>query len=505
MHIHDHALAKPEAPAVVMDDGEALSFRALDRGSIALANHFMALGLQRGDVVSIVMENRPEYFVVVWAALRYGLYLTPINWHLKRDEVRHIIDDSDSKLLVSSEALDALADEVCANTGCALRVSVGDNAIWQAIVEAMHGPVPVAARFDETEGLIMYYSSGTTGKPKGIKRKMLFPPLGTPAPVEAYIRTAYGVGPDTVYLSPAPQYHAAPLNWCLAVQRSGGALVVMRKFDPVRVLQLIREHRVTHAQFVPTMFVRMLKLQPEDREGHDFASLRVAVHAAAPCPPEVKRDMLRWWGPVIHEYYGGSESNGVTALGPEDWIAKPGSVGRAVLGQLHICDADGNELPAGEIGDVYFSGMPDFHYHKDPEKTRAAYNRHGWSTLGDIGYVDADGYLFLTDRQAFMIISGGVNIYPQEIENLLVTHPSVMDVAVVGVPHAEFGEEVVAVVQLRDPSAASEALKQDLAQFCRDQLAGFKCPRRFVFDEALPRMPNGKLLKRLIKSQLGAA
>jgi long-chain acyl-CoA synthetase len=246
----------------------------------------------------------------------------------------------------------------------------------------------------------------------------------------------------------------------------------------------------------------MLKLADERRAAHDLSSLRLAIHAAAPCPPEVKRAMLAWWGPLIHEYYAGSESNGLTGLTPEEWLRKPGSVGRTIVGQLHVCDAEGNEVAPGETGDIYFSGLPDFEYHKDPVKTRKAYNRHGWSTLGDIGHVDDEGYLFLTDRQAFMIISGGVNIYPQEIENLLVTHPAVMDVAVVGAPNPEFGEEVVAVIQLRDPSAAGAALQAELAAFCKQHLAGYKCPRRIVFDAQLPRMPNGKLLKRLIRTQL---
>jgi long-chain acyl-CoA synthetase len=500
MHIHDHALAIPDRAAVVMDDGETLSFGALDRASIALANRFRMLGLQRGDVLALMLENRPEYFIVVWAALRYGLYLTPINWHLKPIEVRHIVEDSDARLLVCSTALAGMADEASRGTACALRLTIGDNAEWRAIAAC---PDATAA-FEETEGMILYYSSGTTGYPKGIKRAMQYPPLGTPAPVDGFVRGRYGVDAQSVYLSPAPQYHAAPLNWCIAVQRCGGTVVVMRKFEPVRALQLIEQYRVTHAQFVPTMFVRMLKL-PDAQRDADLSSLRVAVHAAAPCPPEVKHAMLRWWGPIIHEYYGGSESNGVTALGPEEWLQHPGSVGRAVLGEVHICDDDGNELQPDETGAVYFSGLPDFHYHKDPEKTRKAYNRHGWSTLGDIGHVDHDGYLYLTDRQAFMIISGGVNIYPQEIENLLITHPAVMDVGVIGLPHPDFGEEVVAVVQLRDPPATDGMLTQALDAHCRAQLAGFKCPRRYVFDDALPRMPNGKLLKRLIREKLLAA
>lgn len=505
MHIQDHSRNRPHAPAVVMDDGKSLSFRALDHGSIALANRFSARGLQRGDVMAIVLENRPEYFVAVWAGLRLGLYVVPINWHLKEEEVRHIVVDSEAKLLLTSAMHAALVATATAATRCSLQVSVDQPGDWAEVAAAMRSEDPVIPRFEQTEGQIMYYSSGTTGKPKGIKRAMQYPALGTPPAIDGFIGRHYGVSADTVYLSPAPQYHAAPLNWCLAIQRCGGRLVVMRKFEPLDVLRLIQEHRVTHAQFVPTMFIRMLKLAPEQRAAFDLSSLRVAVHAAAPCPPETKQQMMSWWGPILHEYYGGSESNGVTAIGPQEWLRHPGSVGRAVLGVLHICDADGKELPPGETGDVYFSGLPDFQYHKDPEKTRAAYNRHGWSTLGDIGYVDPEGFLYLTDRQAFMIISGGVNIYPQEIENLLVGHPQVLDAAVVGVPHAEFGEEVVAVIQLREPAQKGEGLAQELVEYCRARLAGFKCPRRVIFDDALPRLPNGKLLKRLIKERLLAA
>ncbi len=300
-------------------------------------------------------------------------------------------------------------------------------------------------------------------------------------------------------------YHAAPLGWCMAILRGGGHIVCMTHFDAAESLRLIAKHRITHGQFVPTMFVRMLKLPDDERDAHDVSSLKVAVHAAAPCPPDVKRAMFAWWGPVLHEYYGGSEVNGMCAVGPQDWLTHPGSVGKAVLGVAHICDDEGRELPQGETGAVYFSGMPPFEYFKDPEKTRSAYNAQGWSTLGDIGYLDAEGYLYLTDRKAFMIISGGVNIYPQEVENALIGHAAVMDVAVIGVPHAELGEEVLAAVQLRDASQASEALKAELIAFCREHIAHFKCPRRVEFDADLPRLPNGKLLKRLIKTRYTTA
>jgi len=504
MHIALHAQQRPNDPAITMSDGRVLSFRQLDNGSIALANRFHALGLRRGDVIAVLMENRLEYLLTTWAAQRMGLYYTPINWHLKPDEVAYIVADSEARVMVTSAMHRETAARTSVGTACTQTINV-DDADWHDVQAAIESPTAQEAIHEPTEGQTMFYSSGTTGKPKGIKRALDGRPFATPSPLDKFLAAFYGIDGGTRYLSPAPMYHAAPLGWCMGILRAGGHIVCMTHFDAVESLRLIAQHKVTHGQFVPTMFVRMLKLTDAERGAHDMSSLKVAVHAAAPCPPDVKRAMFAWWGPILHEYYGGSEVNGMCAVGPQDWLTHQGSVGKAVLGLAHVCDDEGNELPQGETGAIYFSGMPPFEYFKDPEKTRGAYNAQGWSTLGDIGYMDPDGFVFLTDRKAFMIISGGVNVYPQEVENVLIGHPAVMDVAVIGVPHPELGEEVLAAVQLREASLASDALKAELIAFCRASIAHFKCPRRVEFDPDLPRLPNGKLLKRLIKNRYSAA
>jgi acyl-CoA synthetase (AMP-forming)/AMP-acid ligase II len=345
------------------------------------------------------------------------------------------------------------------------------------------------------------YSSGTTGRPKGVKVALTGKPAGTPPALQLLVQGLYKAGENAVYLSPAPLYHAAPLRFNLAIQRLGGTCVVMDQFDAVEALRLIEKYRATHSQWVPTMFVRMLKLPADERRRYDVSSLQVAIHAAAPCPIPVKEQMIEWWGPVLHEYYAGTEGNGFCAIDSEQWLTHKGSVGRALQGKVHILDDEGNELPTGEIGTIYFGEGAEFEYHNDPEKTAASRSKEGHTTLGDVGYVDEEGFLYLTDRKSFMIISGGVNIYPQEIENLLITHPKVADVAVIGVPNEEFGEEVKAVVQPMDMSEAAPALAQELLDFCRANLSHVKCPRSVDFDAELPRYPTGKLLKRLLRER----
>jgi long-chain acyl-CoA synthetase len=345
----------------------------------------------------------------------------------------------------------------------------------------------------------MLYSSGTTGRPKGVRRPLTGLPIDAPNALSMLTQAFYGLGPDSRYLSPAPLYHAAPLRWTMAVQGFGGAVYVMEKFDPEGYLAAVERHRINCSQLVPTMFVRMLKLPEAVRAKYDISSMKMAVHAAAPCPVAVKQQMMAWWGPVVYEYYAGTEGNGFCHVGPEDWLAHPGTVGKCVLGELKICNEEGDEVPAGTEGTVFFAGGPEFSYHNAPEKTAESRNKHGWTTLGDVGYVDADGYLFLTDRKAFMIISGGVNIYPQEVENLLVTHPRVADAAVFGVPNEEFGEEVKAAIQPVDMAEAGPALAEELLAFCRQHLSAVKCPRSIDFHAELPRHPTGKLYKRLLR------
>jgi fatty-acyl-CoA synthase len=356
---------------------------------------------------------------------------------------------------------------------------------------------------DESEGREMLYSSGTTGQPKGVRKTLPATPLGHPsaAPVQIAMGLAAAeVGPGCVYLSPAPLYHSAPLVYCMSMLRLGATVVIMENFDAAACLELIERLAVTHAQFVPTMFVRMLKLPEAERTGYDLSSLRYAIHAAAPCPVDIKRQMLEWWGPIIHEYYAGTEDIGSTWITASEWLAHPGSVGRP-LSPAHIVGPDGEELEPGREGTVYFEGGRPFEYHNDPEKTASITDSRGWRTLGDVGLLDDDGYLYLTDRQAHMIISGGVNIYPQEAENVLSGHPDVVDVAVFGVPDAEMGEAVKAVVQLVDPSSAGPDLESDLIDYCKSQLASYKCPRTVDFATELPRDPNGKLYKRLLRER----
>ena len=361
---------------------------------------------------------------------------------------------------------------------------------------------PVA---DEREGDLILYSSGTTGRPKGIRRRLTGRPMDLDQDATAPFLQAIGFGAGDVYLSPAPLYHAAPIHWTMAAHRLGGTVVVMEHFDAEEALRLIERHRVTHVNMVPTMFVRMLKLDPAVRARYDMSSLRQVIHAAAPCPVEVKRAMIDWWGPIISEFYSSSEGAGATFVDSAEWLARPGTVGRATVGTLHILDDDGVEQPPGEIGTIWAEGAPQrFEYLNDEAKTLEQRNDRGWVTVGDVGYLDADGYLFLTDRKAYMIISGGVNIYPQEAEDVLLGHPQVRDAAVFGVPDADLGERVHAVVEPMSIDDARPELAADLIDFCRARLAHYKCPRSVDFTERLPRSDTGKLYKRLLKDEYWA-
>jgi fatty-acyl-CoA synthase len=348
----------------------------------------------------------------------------------------------------------------------------------------------------------MLYSSGTTGRPKGVRVALPEDPdIAAVSVLATLAQGLYGFGPDTIYLSPAPMYHAAPLRWCMTVHRLGGTVIMMQHFDPIAALALIERYRVNASQWVPTHFVRMLKLPEADRLAHNVSSMRAAIHAAAPCPVPVKEAMIAWWGPVIYEYYAGSEGNGFTSITSEQWLAHKGSVGKPAYGIAHICGEDGEELPAGNEGLIYFEGGGQFAYHNDPAKTAEASNAMGWTTLGDIGRLDEEGFLYLTDRKSFMIISGGVNIYPQEIENRIITHPKVADVAVIGGPDPDMGERVIAVVQPADMADAGPALAEELTAWCRAELSGVKTPRQIDFTAELPRHATGKLYKRLLRDR----
>jgi acyl-CoA synthetase (AMP-forming)/AMP-acid ligase II len=449
------------------------------------------------------MENRLEYLPVLWGAHYAGLYYTAISSRLTTEELGYIIEDSGSRAFLSSPYMaDSIAGIGETLDRLDLKLSIGgDLPGFTPFEEALtaHPAEPLA---DRVEALPMLYSSGTTGRPKGVKPKLTGDPLGTGEGLTGLIRVLFGGNNDSVYLSPAPLYHSAPLRYCTQFHRVGATVVVMDRFDAEGALAAIEKYRVTHSQWVPTMFVRMLKIEEAKRKAYDTSSLVFAVHAAAPCPIAIKEQMLDWWGPIVHEYYAGTEGNGFCYASPQDWLSHKGTVGKAVSGELHIVDDDGNEVETGNEGGVYFgSGLQEFEYHNDPEKTAAGRLSNGWSTLGDIGRVDEDGFLYLTDRKANMIISGGVNIYPQETENVLTVHPKVQDVAVFGIPNVDFGEEVKAVVQPLDPSQAGEALERELIAYCREHLADVKCPRSIDFREELPRHPTGKLYKRLLKDE----
>ena len=503
MHPSVHAARTPEKPAIVMaGSGEVVTYRELEDRSNRFAQLLRATGLRPGDRIALLVENHPRFFELCFGAHRAGLVYTAISTRLTAGETRYIVEDSGAAAIVATAATATVAREATDGVA-ALRARwlIGADAPGWTSYEAAVAAQPARRIDDEVAGTDMLYSSGTTGRPKGV----FVPPeagaIDAPVALTETMRNRYRVDEATVYLSPAPLYHAAPLRFNFNVLRLGGTCVVMEHFDAEAYLRLVERHRATHTQVVPTMFVRMLKLDPEVRARHDVSSLRCAIHAAAPCPIEVKRRMIEWWGPIVWEYYAGTEGNGMTLCDSHEWLAHEGTVGRAVVGTLRICDADGTELPAGESGTIYFADGRPFEYHNDPEKTAGSRHPLGWTTLGDVGYVDADGYLYLTDRKAHMIISGGVNVYPQETENLLVTHPKVLDVAVIGVPDEEMGEAVKAVVTPKDMGEAGPALERELIAWCRERLSPIKCPRSVDFEAELPRHPTGKLYKRLLRDR----
>jgi len=496
-----YAHEDPGRVALIMGrSGVSLTFAELDRRSMQLAQALEAAGMRPGDHVALISDNHHRVYDVVWAALRSGLYYTPVNWHLSPAEAAYVVDNCGARALIVSAAVADLAEALASDTpSVEVRLMFDGTRPGYTSYEAFVAGRPALPLAHEEEGQWMFYSSGTTGRPKGIMRPLSHEPFGAAGFGEQLLGGEYGFDRDTVYLSPAPLYHAAPGVWSTMVMRFGGTSVVLESFDPELALACIERYRVTHAQFVPTMFIRLLRLPEEVRRRYDLSSLRRVIHAAAPCPVHVKEQMLAWWGPVIYEYYAASEG-GYVSIGPEEWLAHRGSVGNITGRGMHIVDDAGRECEVGEDGTIY-AEAPPFEYHRDSARTAEAWNANGWMTVGDVGHVDAEGYLFLTDRKTNMIISGGVNIYPRETEDVLLRHNAVADAAVIGVPNEEMGEEVKAVVQLLEPSAASPALADELVGFCRDRLAHFKCPRSVDFVDELPRLPTGKLLKRVLKDQ----
>ncbi len=501
-----HAAERPDHRAYVMaSSGEEVTYRELDDRSKQLAQLFWDAGLRFGDHVAILMENRREFFEPCWAAQRSGLFFTCINSHFNADEVAYIVDDCDAQVIVVSDAMrDVALELVDKMPRVKVRLAVGEVIAGYERYEDAIARYPAVALDEELEGSRMLYSSGTTGRPKGVKYKIERKPIAELPPEMGMMTLVWGFDEHTIYLSPAPLYHSAPLFYCMSIMRLGGTCIVMEQFDPEAALAAIEKYGVTHSQWVPTMFVRMLKLPEATRAKYDVSSQRVALHAAAPCSVETKRKMIEWWGPIIDEYYSATEGMGATFINSADWLAHPGSVGKTMLGPIHILDEEGDEQPPGEVGTVWFEPAPNragFEYHKDETKTADAFNTRGWATVGDMGYLDADGYLFLTDRRTFMIVSGGVNIYPQEAENLLIEHPKVYDVAVFGIPDAEMGETVHAVVQPVQWGDAGPELERELLAYCREHLSHYKCPRAVDFDRELPREQTGKLYKRLLRDR----
>jgi len=503
MYPGTHAATTPDKPAVIMAGTDrAVTYRELDDNSAALAAALHGIGLRKGDVVAMLSDNAAECFEVYWACMRSGLYITPVNRGLSADEVSYIVNDSEAKALIVSAGVADLAAKVRGAVSVDGAYAFGGDVDgYDSYADFLASAGPRLG--DQPRGSDMMYSSGTTGRPKGVRQAMLPLQVDQPGdPVTGLLGGVFKVGADDVYLQPAPIYHAAPLKWAGAVQALGGTVVMMKKYDAGQALALIEEHRVTIAQFVPTMFVRMLQLPEEVRGKYDTSSIRLAVHAAAPCPPDVKQAMIDWWGPVVIEYYGSTEQNGITVISSPEWLQKRGSVGKAMIGVVRICDDEGNEMPPGEVGTVYFErDARPFEYHNDPEKTREATHpvHETWTAVGDLGYLDEDGYLYLTDRKAFTIISGGVNIYPAEVEGVLTLHPKIYDVAVIGVADDEMGQAVKAVVQLQDPAEAGPELERELIDYVRERIAHFKAPRTVAFVDEIPRLPTGKLLKREIE------
>jgi len=504
-----HARSTPDKVAVVMaHSGESLTYRELDDRSTRLARALHDAGLRTGDHLALLTDNTVRAFEVYWAAIRSGLYITAVNNHLSASEIAYIVGDCGARALVVSAACGDVAEKIVADTPAVeVRLAYGGPVAAHQNYDdilAATSPQPLDS---EPAGFDMLYSSGTTGRPKGIEAPLPGRPVSEVG--NSFVRSLakpYRLNSKTIYLSPAPIYHASPLRFIGAVHGVGGTAVVMERFDTQAALAAIEKHRVTHSQWVPTHFVRMFKLPKPVRTRYDVSSMKVAIHAAAPCPIEVKREMLDWWGPVLYEGYSSTEGHGATFIGPDEWLRKPGSVGRAIVGTIHICDDSGTELPVGADGLVYFERKrASFAYRNDDEKTRATQHplHPTWSSTGDIGHIDEDGYLFLTDRKSFMIISGGVNIYPQETENVLTMHPKVQDVAVIGVPDPEMGQSVKAVIQLVHPDEAGAPLAAELIEYTRARIAHYKAPRTIDFVDELPRTETGKLVKRRLLDRHG--
>ena len=512
MYAAEHASRHPDQPLFVFaSTGAVTTYAEYEAAANQLAHLYRAQGLKRRDHVAFLMENNIHLLFSEGAAERTGLYYTCINSYLSVDEAAYIVNDSEAAVFITTATKLDVGAHLPSRCPAVQRWLVADVPDGAAVPDGYERYEDAVASFpttpvdDEQLGAAMLYSSGTTGQPKGILRPLPEAHPAEPLPVMEFVKFMYRFREGMHYLSPAPLYHSAPQASVSITVRLGGTAVIMERFDPAQFLELIPRYSITHSQMVPTMFSRLLKLPEEVKAAADLSSIEAIIHAAAPCPVLVKEQMIEWFGPIIIEYYGATEANGFTLCNSEEWLAHKGTVGRCVLGQLHILDDDGKECPVGTPGTVWFGGATAFEYFNAPEKTAESRDATGtMSTVGDVGYVDEDGFLYLTDRKTYMIISGGVNIYPQETENLLITHPKVMDAAVLGVPNDDLGEEVKAVVQLMPEVEPGPEVERELIAFCREHLASFKCPRSVDFEDELPRLPTGKLYKRLLRDRYWA-
>lgn len=501
-----HAAKDADKPAVIMaESGESISFGELHESACRIAQFLRSLGLAQGDSVAICLRNSVDYPIVHWAATYAGLNAVLLSFHLRSQEIAYILKDSDARvLIIDGNILDDIGAELHESCPDVQRFVVGEPRAGVPSLHKAAASFPAELFDNPIQGQDLLYSSGTTGVPKGIEPPDVGLPLGTGSALVTLQQEAYEADNTSVYLTPAPYYHAAPSGSVKAMLSLGATVVLMERFDSEGALRAIERYKVTHTQWVPTMFVRMLALPEDVRNNYDLSSLKVAVHAAAPCPVPLKQQMFDWWGPIIHEYYGSSEGAGLTYCGPQDWLDHPGTVGQALWGEVHVLDSDFNELPAGEVGGVYFAGSQPVTYRNDPEKSLAARSPQGWTTIGEVGYLDEDGYLFLTDRLSDMIISGGVNVYPREVENALLDHRAVSEAAVFGVPDDDLGESVRAAVVLVQGVEASAALEAELTGYLRERLAGPKRPRSIQFRADLPSLPTGKVLKRHLQEEYAA-
>lgn len=506
-----HARRWPDKPAIVMSgSGRVVTYADLDRRSNRLLRLLRDAGCRSGDHVALVMENHPNMAEVCWAAYRGGLHFTPVNWHLTPDEAAYIVRDCGASVVVASQGCLPTAADLPARCPQVRRHLMVPAALpgpggadapdgYEPYEDALagFGDEPLGT---ETEGAAMLYSSGTTGRPKGVARPLSGRVPGTTIfGIDPAVASTYGMDASTVTLVPVPMYHSMGLTRLMMCTAVGATVVAMERFTAEAALAAIDRHGITMASWVPTMLIRLLRLDPAVRARYDLSSMVISNIGSGPCPSWVKPAVIDWWGPIITETYGGTEGMGMTSISALEMLERPASVGRAVFGELHIVRDDGTEAAPGETGVIYFAGGRPFEYHNDPQKTKEARDARGWATLGDIGHVDGDGYLYITDRAADVIVSGAVNIYPREVEDVLLGHPEVEDVAVIGVPNEEYGEEVKALVKPVGGATGDEGLAHRLAQHCRGSLAGYKCPRSFDFVDALPRQATGKLAKRLLR------